>query len=152
MEKLEQKIEKLIKSKVENLGYTIYDVIYSKEGKDNYLKIFIEKPEGSIDLNDCEKVNNSITDLLDESNLIKDQYFLEISSTGVERIIRKDEHLKKHIGEIICIKLFKPLNGNKGFVGKLMNFNENEIKIAQEKNEITINRKDISLMKKYYEW
>lgn len=152
MEKLEQKIENIVKKKVEDLGYSIYDVQYVKEGKDYYLRILIEKENGSIDLNDCEKVNNGITDILDEANLIKEQYFLEISSTGVERIIRKDEHLKKHIGDFICIKLFKPLNGEKEYIGKLLEFNENEIKIDVECEEIIINRKDISLMKKYYEW
>lgn len=152
MASIEEKVENLVQKPIENLGYTIYDVQYVKEGKDYYLRILIEKPEGSIDLNDCEKVNDAITDMLDEANLIKDQYFLEISSTGVERIIRKDEHLRKHIGQKISIKLFKPLNGEKELVGKLEEFNENEIKINKDDEEIIIDRKDISLMKKYFEW
>lgn len=152
MEKLEQKIEKLIKHKIENLGYLLYDVQYVKEGKDNFLRVFIEKEDGNIDLNDCEKVNNEISDFLDESNLIKDQYFLEISSTGVERIIRKDDHLKMHIGEMINIKLFKSLNGKKEYIGKLISFSNDEINIDVENEIITINRKDISLIKKYFDW
>ena len=152
MASIEERVEKLIQEPINNLGYEIYDVQYVKEGKDYFLRIFIEKEEGSIDLNDCEKVNNEINDMLDEANLIKDQYFLEISSTGVERVIRKDEHLKKHIGDIISIKLFKPINGEKEFIGKLVDFNENEIKIDTDEKEIIIDRKDISLMKKYYEW
>ncbi len=107
---------------------------------------------GVIFLNDCEKVNNSITDLIDDANIIKEQYFLEISSTGVERIIRKDAHLKKHIGELIYIKLFRAINGEKEYVGQLKEFNENEIIIKIEDKEITIDRKDISLMKKYFKW
>lgn len=111
MASIEEKVENLVQKPIENLGYSIYDVQYVKEGKDYYLRVLIEKPEGAIDLNDCEKVNDAITDILDEANLIKDQYFLEISSTGVERIIRKDEHLKKHLGQQISIKLFKPIKG-----------------------------------------
>ena len=152
MASIEERVEKLIQEPINNLGYEIYDVQYVKEGKDYFLRIFIEKEEGSIDLNDCEKVNNEINDMLDEVNLIKDQYFLEVSSTGVERVIRKDEHLKKHIEDFISVKLFKPINGEKEFVGKLIDFNENEIKINVEDKEIVIDRKDISLMKKYYEW
>lgn len=152
MEKLEQKIENLVKKNIEDLDYSIYDVQYVKEGKDYYLRILIEKENGSVDLNDCEKVNNSIVDILDEADLIKEQYFLEISSTGVERIIRSDKHLQKHLNDFIVIKLFKPLNGEKEYIGKLLSFNENEIKIEVENKEIVINRKDISLMKKYYEW
>ena len=152
MEKIEQKIKNLVKKNIEELGYSIYDVQYVKEGKDYYLRIFIEKESGKIDLNDCEKVNNSIVDLLDEADIIKEQYFLEVSSTGVERLIRDDIHLQKHINENISIKLFKPLNGKKEYIGKLIAFNENEIKINTENKDIVINRKDISLMKKYYEW
>lgn len=152
MEKLEQKIENLVKKNIEDLGYSIYDIQYVKEGKDYYLRILIEKENGNVDLNDCEKVNNSIVDILDEADLIKEQYFLEISSTGVERIIRNDKHLQKHLNDFIAIKLFKTLNGEKEYIGKLLGFDENEIKMEVENEEIVINRKDISLMKKYYEW
>lgn len=149
---IETKVEKLLETIINNIGYDLYDVLYVKEGKDYYLRILIEKENGSVDLNDCEKVNNSIVDILDEADLIKEQYFLEISSTGVERIIRSDKHLQKHLNDFIVIKLFKPLNGEKEYIGKLLSFNENEIKIEVENKEIVINRKDISLMKKYYEW
>ena len=70
MTTLEKKVEELVKPIIENLGYSLYDVIYQKEGKDNYLRIFIDKKEG-ICLNDCELVNNSITDILDEKDYIK---------------------------------------------------------------------------------
>lgn len=74
MANIEEKVEKLIKSKIEAIGYELYDVEYAKEGKNYFLRIYIDKPEG-IDLNDCEKVNNEITDILDEANYIKEQYF-----------------------------------------------------------------------------
>ena len=95
MANIEEKIENLVKQKIEDLGYELYDVQYVKEGQNYILRIFIEKPNGSIDLNDCEKVNDGINDLLDNANYIKDQYFLEVSSTGVEKILRKDKHLKE---------------------------------------------------------
>ena len=98
MASIEEKIENLVKPKIEDLGYELYDVQYVKEGQNYILRIFIEKPNSSIDLNDCEKVNNSINDLLDNANYIKEQYFLEICSTGVEKILRKDKHLKENIG------------------------------------------------------
>ena len=61
-----------------------------KESKDYYLRIVIDKPEG-IDINDCETVNNAINDILDEADYIKEQYFLEVSPPGVERILRKEK-------------------------------------------------------------
>ena len=68
-----------------------------KNGKNYFLRIFIDKDTG-IDLNDCEKVNDGINDLLDKADYIKEQYFLEVSSPGIERVLRKDEHLEKNNG------------------------------------------------------
>ena len=109
MANIEEKVENLVKDKIESLGYSIYDVQHVKEGQEYYLRIFIEKENGSIDLNDCEKVNDAINDLLDSADYIKDQYFLEVSSTGLEKILRKDKHLQDNIGNQIQIKLFKPI-------------------------------------------
>ena len=80
MTNIESKVESLIIKPIENLGYELYDVEYVKEGKDYFLRIYIESENG-ISLDDCEKVNNEITDLLDSANYIKEQYFLEVSST-----------------------------------------------------------------------
>ena len=79
MANIEEKVENLLKPIIENLGYELYDVEYAKEGKNYYLRIFIDSEKG-IDLNDCEKVSNNINDKLDEVNYIKEQYYLEVSS------------------------------------------------------------------------
>ncbi len=79
MASIEEKVETLIKSTIEKTGYDLYDVEYAKEGKNYFLRIFIDKPEG-IDLQDCEKVNEAINDLLDEVDYMKEPYFLEVSS------------------------------------------------------------------------
>lgn len=152
MANIEEKIENRLTKIINDLGYDLYDVQYAKEGKDYFLRIFIEKQNGEIDLNDCEKVNNAITDILDEEDYIKEQYFLEVSSTGVEKMIRKEKHLKDNLNEFITIKLFKPIDGAKEFIGKLINYNENEITIEIENDVTNIERKNISLIKKYYDW
>ncbi len=79
MANIEEKVETLVKPIIEGLGYELYDVEYAKEGKNYFLRIFIDKQEG-IDLNDCEKVNDAINSKLDEEDYIKEQYFLEVSS------------------------------------------------------------------------
>ena len=151
MASIEEKIESLVTKPINNLGYDVYDVQYVKEGKDYYLRIFIDKQEG-IDLNDCEKVNNEINNLLDEADYIKDQYYLEISSPGIERILRKDKHLKDNIGKMIEVKLFKPINKQKNIEGTLNNFDKDFILLKADENEIKIDRKDISVIKTIYEW
>ena len=110
MSNIEEKVENLVKKPIEDLGYSLYDVQYVKEGQDYYLRIFIEKPNGSIDLNDCEKVNDGINDLLDKADYIKEQYFLEVSSTGLEKVLRRDEHLEQNIGKEVEVKFFKAID------------------------------------------
>ena len=94
MANIEERVEELVKNPIEKLGYKLYDVQYVKEGKDYFLRIFIDNSENSISLEDCEKVNNEIEPLLDTADYIKEQYFLEVSSTGIERIIRKQDEIK----------------------------------------------------------
>lgn len=153
MANIEEKVEQLIEKHIEDLGYQLYDVQYVKEGQNYFLRIFIEKENGDIDLNDCEKVNDGINDILDTANYIKDQYFLEVSSTGIEKVLRKDKHLESNIGNKIEVKLFKPINKQKEFIGNLKSFNENEIiLILEDQTEMKINRKEISLIKTFFDW
>ena len=152
MASIEEKVENLIKQKIENIGYELYDVEYTKEGKNYFLRIIIDKPEG-IDLNDCEKVNNEITDMLDEANYIKEQYFLEVSSPGIERVIRKEKHLKQNIGQEVQVKLFrKDQNGKKEYQGKLLDYTSENITIQTSEEKINIERKNISQIKTIYNW
>lgn len=151
MANIEEKVEQLVKTKIEENGYELYDVEYAKEGKNYFLRIFIDKENG-IDINDCEKVNNAITDILDEANYIKEQYFLEVSSPGIERILKKDKHLESSIGEKVNIKLFKKdENNKKEYQGILEKYNDEFITINGDK-ETQIERKNISQIKTIYDW
>lgn len=150
--KLEERVEKLLKPTIEEIGYDLYDVEYAKEGKTFFLRIFIDKPEG-IDLEDCEKVSNAINDLLDEADYIKDQYFLEVCSPGIERVLKKDKHLEQNKGKEVQVKLFKKdENGEKQYQGVLQDFNEETITIEIEANTIKIERKNIAQIKTIYHW
>ena len=152
MANIEEKVEKLLEPKIQEIGYELYDVEYAKEGKNYFLRIIIDKPEG-IDLNDCEKVNNEITDMLDEANYIKEQYFLEVSSPGIERVIRKEKHLKQNIGQEVQVKLFrKDQNGKKEYQGKLLDYTSENITIQTSEEKIKIERKNISQIRTIYSW
>ncbi len=151
MANIEQKVTDLLKEKINTLGYDLYDVEYVKEGKDYFLRIYIDNEKG-IDLNDCEKVSNEINDMLDMADIVKEQYFLEVSSPGIERVLRKDEHLKANIGKIVEIKLFKPVDKQKQYVGELVEFNDDVINIKIEENTISLDRKNIAQIKTVYQW
>ena len=151
MANIEQKIENLIKDTVTELGYELYDIEYIKEGKEYYLRIYIDKRDG-INIEDCEKVSNAINDIIDTADLIAEQYFLEVSSPGVERKLTKDKHLKDNIGNRIEIKLFRPIEGNKRLEGILKSFDTNNLSLETENKGIEVNRKDISIIKTMYNW
>ena len=150
MAKIEEKVESLVKDKIEKIGYELYDVLYVKEGSNKILRIVIDSEHG-ISLDDCEKVNNEIKEIIDEANPIEEQYFLEISSPGIERLLRKDWQLKKFKGAEVNIKLFKKDgNGKKEYVGTLGNVTENTLDVETESKNITIDRKIISQVKTVY--
>ena len=150
MAKIEEKVESLVKDKIEKIGYKLYDVLYVKEGSNKILRIVIDSEHG-ISLDDCEKVNNEIKEIIDEANPIEEQYFLEISSPGIERLLRKDWQLKKFKGAEVNIKLFKKdENGKKEYVGTLGNVTENTLDVEIEGKNITIDRKIISQVKTDY--
>lgn len=153
MANIEEKVENLIHKTIESLGYELYDVIYEKEAQDYYLRVFIDTTKG-ISLEDCEKVNDAINDMLDEANYIKEQYFLEVSSPGIERVLRKDKHLQASLGKEIVCNLYKPIEKGKQIEGTLQKFDQDKLILQVEDKEgsIEIERKDIAKMKLKYHW
>ena len=151
MAKIEEKVENLIENKVQELGYSLYDVEYVKEGKDYFLRIYIESEKG-ISLDDCELVSNNITELLDKEDYIKEQYFLEVSSTGVEKVLKKDKHLQSNLGVNVQVKLSKPFNGQKQYEGILKDFDEDNVIIETASEEIKIDRQNIGQIKTIFDW
>lgn len=154
MTALETKIKEAIEPIITNLNYKIYDVIYEKEGKDNYLRIFIDTDKKEeISLNDCEIVNNGITDFLDEKNFIKSQYFLEISSPGIERRIRDDEQLEQNLNSKVEVHLYKAIEKEKTIIGILEKFDDNTVTIKKsDEKEIIIEKNNITNMKTVFDW
>ena len=151
MARIEEKIEHLLKDKVQKLGFSLYDVEYVKEGKDYYLRIYIDNNKG-ITIDDCELVSNSITDILDSEDYLKEQYFLEVSSPGVERVLKNDKHLQNNIGSKVQAKLFKPLEGKKQYIGVLKSFDDENIQIDVDNKMIDIERKNIGQLKTVFDW
>lgn len=144
---IESKVQTLLEPIISRLQYELYDVQYGKEGKDYYLRITIDKPDG-INIEDCEKVNRAIDAVLDEADFIKESYFLEVSSPGIERILRKPSHFEKQIGNKINVKLFKGLDGKKEWIGILKSYDKESLELEVEDNNISIDTKNIAMAKK----
>ena len=108
----------LLSSTVEGLGYLLWDVEYAKEGADYHLTVTIDSPAG-ITIEDCERVHRAIDPILDEAEPIEGAYILNVSSPGVERVLRTEAHLLASIGERVELRLFRAIDGQKTMRGTL---------------------------------
>ena len=146
-------IEELITPAVNQLGYDIWDVEYVKEGASWYLRITIDSENG-IDMDDCEKVHNTIDPIIDEADPIDDFYYLEVSSPGVERNIRTREHFECCVEEVIQVKLFSAIDKKKELIGQLTAVSEdgNEITMLVDGQEINVKRSLISRANVYFDF
>ena len=138
-------VRELVLPTVEELGYQLWDVTYSKIGADYHLEITIDSPSG-ISIEDCEKVHRAIDPIIDEHDPIEGFYYLEVSSPGTPRELRTDEHILAMIGEEVEAKLFAAKDGQKSFVGNLVAYEGGKVTVG----EVTLERSEISRLETVY--
>ncbi len=132
---VEEIVTELVQPIVEKNNYDLVDVEFVKEGANRFLRIYIDKPAG-ITIDDCQVVSEELSDKLDSADPIEQAYFLEVSSPGLERPLKKDKDFERYKGEVVEIKLFQPIDGQKVFEGELLGLNNNNILIKKASNEI----------------
>ena len=110
-------------------GLYVYDVEYQKEGKNQVLRVYVDK-DGGITIDECEKVSRQLSECLDQDDLIQTAYQLEVSSPGTERKLSKDWHFEKVIGKQIELSLYAPIDGVKNLIGTLEKLENNCIYIS----------------------
>lgn len=130
----------------EQFGYFLVDAQYVKEGKDNFLRLYVDK-EGGIGIDDCEKFSNSFGELYDKLDPISDEYFLEVSSPGVDRVLKTEREFKYYIGRQVTTKLYAAVDGKKEFDGILKDFDDGRITIEVEDDTLTFLLKDVVFVK-----
>ena len=128
---IETGAEALLQPVTDACGVRIYDVEYVKEGSDWYLRAYIDK-DGGVNIEDCEKVSRAFSEKLDEADLIKDAYILEVSSPGLGRQLKKDRHFENSLGEEVELKLFEAVDGGKEFTGILKAYDKDTVTIEAE--------------------
>lgn len=142
-------VREAIEPTVLELGYRIWDVTYSKIGADYHLEITIDSDKG-INIDDCEKVHRAIDPILDECDPIEGFYYLEVSSPGIEREIRTEEHIAACEGEMVEAKLFSAKDGRKSILGRLAGFEDGQVIINTDGEEIKLSRSEISKLATVY--
>lgn len=145
------RVKEALEPTINELGYRLWDVEYVKESSEWYLRFTIDNDEG-IDIEDCEKVHRTIDPLLDELDPIEGAYHLEVSSPGIERDIRTDEHFAACMGEKVEVRLFAPLDGRKSFVGILAAYEDGVITIDENGVECKIPRDKASVIKTVFDF
>lgn len=131
----------------EELGLSIWDIRFQKEGVSWYLRIYIDK-EGGVGIADCENFSRAIDGPLDDADPIEQSYYLEVSSPGVERQLTREEHFKKYIGSKVIVHLIRPRDGEREFRGVLDSYDGGMISVIRDDGSgICFEKKEVSWVK-----
>lgn len=139
--RIENLVEELLGPILQGTEVELIDVEYVKE-REWYLRVFIDKL-GGIDIEDCQSISEQLEKNLDELDPIQDNYYLEVSSPGLDRVLKKDKDFKRHLGDSVEVSTYTTINGSKSIVGKLINFTDTTLELDNK----TILRENIAKVK-----
>lgn len=146
MSKITDIVSALAKPVVEEEGCTLWDVEYVREAGSWYLRVFIDK-EGGVGIDDCERISRRLDPMLDEADPIPDSYVFEVGSAGAERELRRPSDFQQFMGSDVELRLYKPENGQKVFIGALAGYADGDVTVTVGKNDITFEKSKIALVK-----
>ncbi len=149
MSNITEEVAKIASPIVEELELELVDVEFVKEGRDWFLRVYIDTPNGNIDIDQCSQVSEKLSEELDRTDPIPQNYFLEVSSPGAERPLKKEEDFQKAIGQFVFIKTYEAINDMKEFEGYLLAYGpegaEVEMRIKTRKLTVVIDQDKIAL-------
>lgn len=132
----------------EQLGLSLWDVRFEKEGTLWYLRVVIDRLDGVLDIADCENLSRALSDKLDEADPIEQSYILEVSSPGIERELLRDWHFEQSIGKMVHVRLIRAIDGVRDFDGQLISFAGNLVTIQLEDGaNLSFKKNDASFVK-----
>ncbi|MBQ5437656.1 MAG: ribosome maturation factor RimP [Firmicutes bacterium] len=141
-----KKIGEYVSDWMEEFGrdnpYELSRCEFVKEGSDWYLRVYVDKLEGegygTMSTDDCELVSRYLSDRLDKEDPIKQNYYLEVSSPGMDRPLLTEKDFRRFMGELIEIRLYKAENGSKTVVGKLADYDNGDITVELDKGKTMV--------------
>ena len=146
-ESYEKRAEALLLPIITANGFELVDVEYVKEGKEFFLRAYIDKP-GGITIDDCVAVSRQMNEILDREDYIPDAYTFEVSSPGLGRPLKKDKDFERSLGEEVEIRLYRAVDSQKEYAGVLKAYDKDTVTIVTEDDtERTFQRSDISLIR-----
>ena len=139
---LREQLGELLGPVVANLGYELWEIEYAPRAGGGLLRLYIDSPDG-ISLDDCEKVSRAVSAVLDEADPIPNEYTLEVSSPGLDRVLRTQAHFARFAGERVKVEMIALINGRKRFQGRLKQVGESEITLEMDGGEVSLPIDDI---------
>ncbi|WP_342525823.1 ribosome maturation factor RimP [Chryseomicrobium sp. FSL W7-1435] len=140
MQEIVTNIEQMIAPIIAELNLELVDVEYVKEGRDWFLRIYVDVPGGGIDIEQCALVSHRVSELLDEKDPIKENYFLEVSSPGAERPLKKEADFVQAVGEYVFFKTYEPIDNRKEFEGNLLSYSKEEGAIIEYRDKTRLRK------------
>jgi ribosome maturation factor RimP len=141
MSKITELVDELITPILDEMSLELVDTEYVKEGSNWFLRVFIDKDTG-VDIEECGIVSERLGEKLDDLDPIPHNYFLEVSSPGAERPLKKERDFEKAIGKNVYVKTYEPILGEKAFEGKLISYDSEsltiEVTIKTRKKQVDI--------------
>ena len=139
---LRDQLGKLLGPVAAGLGYELWEIEYAPRAGGGLLRLYIDSPDG-ISLDDCEKVSRAVSAVLDEADPIPNEYTLEVSSPGMDRVLRTQAHFARFAGERVKVEMIQLINGRKRFQGRLQKVGESEITLETDGGQVSLPIDDI---------
>lgn len=145
---ISDRVSALIKEKIVELGFILWNVEYKKEGSEYNLIVTIDSDDREITIDDCVNVTDAVNPILDEADPISDSYCLEVSSAGLERELTRDFHFEKYLGEEVEVKLFAPHETfGKNFSLPLVSYDSSNLFFRNGEETVSLERSKIASVK-----
>ena len=144
--KITDQVEAFSRPVVEELGCSLWDVEYVREGGEWFLRLYIDK-EGGVDIDDCEKVSRAIDPILDEKDPIPDSYHFEVCSAGLERVLKRPRDFEQFMGSPVLVKLYTPKLGRKEFPGTLTGYEDGRVTVTVGGETVTFEKSEVAMVR-----
>jgi ribosome maturation factor RimP len=134
---LRDQLHELLGPVVSDLGYELWELEYAPRAGGALLRLYIDSPDG-ISLDDCERVSRTVSATLDSADPLPGQYTLEVSSPGLDRVLRTRAHFERFAGERVRIEMARPVDGRKRFSGQLLAANDQQITLEVDGGRVNL--------------
>ena len=149
--KITQQVWEFSEPVVKAHGCSIWDVEYVREGGEWFLRLYIDK-DGGVDISDCEAISRAVDPVLDEKDPIPDSYNFEVCSAGLERQLKRPGDFAQFMGASVSVKLFRPVNGAKEFIGTLTGYEDGDVTVESAGNTYTFRKNEVAQVRLHVEF